>query len=108
MAAAVLAIGLAALYVALFGRPAMQAKIGGKTAIWIGGVAFPMVVLTALLIYGLSLTRHLSDPIRGEELRVRVTGEMRSEEHTSELQSLMRNSYAVFCLKKKKTTDNHM
>src|SRR3546814_8773234 len=27
----------------------------------------------------------------------------RSEEHTSELQSLMRNSYAVFCLKKKKT-----
>src|SRR3546814_5538440 len=30
----------------------------------------------------------------------------RSEEHTSELQSLMRNSYAVFCLKKKKNTDN--
>src|SRR3546814_5919980 len=29
----------------------------------------------------------------------------RSEEHTSELQSLMRNSYAVFCLKKKK---NHV
>src|SRR3546814_9097466 len=28
--------------------------------------------------------------------------EIRSEEHTSELQSLMRNSYAVFCLKKKK------
>src|SRR3546814_3251127 len=28
----------------------------------------------------------------------------RSEEHTSEIQSLMRNSYAVFCLKKKKTT----
>src|SRR3546814_4254933 len=28
----------------------------------------------------------------------------RSEEHTSELQSLMRSSYAVFCLKKKKTT----
>src|SRR3546814_9939126 len=27
----------------------------------------------------------------------------RSEEHTSELQSLMRTSYAVFCLKKKKT-----
>src|SRR3546814_3059090 len=29
---------------------------------------------------------------------------LRSEEHTSELQSLMRISYAVFCLKKKKTT----
>src|SRR3546814_3152140 len=32
-----------------------------------------------------------------------VNGKNRSEEHTSELQSLMRISYAVFCLKKKKT-----
>src|SRR3546814_5426166 len=31
--------------------------------------------------------------------------EFRSEEHTSELQSLMRISYAVICLKKTKTTD---
>src|SRR3546814_3027964 len=31
----------------------------------------------------------------------------RSEEHTSELLSLMRNSYAVFCLKKKKHTHNN-
>src|SRR3546814_2426400 len=31
-----------------------------------------------------------------------ITPAMRSEEHTSELQSLMRISYAVFCLKKKK------
>src|SRR3546814_4150089 len=31
----------------------------------------------------------------------------RSEEHTSELQSLMRISYAVFCLKKKKKNMNH-
>src|SRR3546814_10033381 len=31
----------------------------------------------------------------------------RSEEHTSELQSLMRTSYAVFCLKKKTHTTNH-
>src|SRR3546814_10804479 len=33
-----------------------------------------------------------------------VGGRDRSEEHTSELQSLMRISYAVFCLKKKKKT----
>src|SRR3546814_6299576 len=41
----------------------------------------------------------------GERERQRLTGEIgsRSEEHTSELQSLMRISYAVFCLKKKKT-----
>src|SRR3546814_4012213 len=32
---------------------------------------------------------------------------LRSEEHTSELQSLMRISYAVFCLKKKKTYINN-
>src|SRR3546814_8895161 len=32
----------------------------------------------------------------------------RSEEHTSELQSLMRISYAVFCLKKKQTYNKHM
>src|SRR3546814_7791906 len=37
----------------------------------------------------------------GEAVRVFTT---RSEEHTSELQSLMRISYAVFCLKKKNTT----
>src|SRR3546814_188135 len=38
------------------------------------------------------------------ELRVQQSpDDPRSEEHTSELQSLMRISYAVFCLKKKKT-----
>src|SRR3546814_8344877 len=35
-------------------------------------------------------------------VRARAMGIARSEEHTSELQSLMRISYAVFCLKKKK------
>src|SRR3546814_2688085 len=42
---------------------------------------------------------------RGRGRRPLVAGAApRSEEHTSELQSLMRNSYAVFCLKKKKPT----
>src|SRR3546814_2699930 len=43
--------------------------------------------------------------LAGALLRVSSFGEWvrRSEEHTSELQSLMRISYAVFCLKKKKT-----
>src|SRR3546814_3078292 len=44
-------------------------------------------------------------------LSIRPLGSARSEEHTSELQSLMRISYAVFCLKKKKQnkaiTENH-
>src|SRR3546814_8193999 len=37
------------------------------------------------------------------EVTVFVAAQDRSEEHTSELQSLMRTSYAVFCLQKKKT-----
>src|SRR3546814_5784038 len=40
--------------------------------------------------------------IRGTQVLETWIGGKRSEEHTSELQSLMRISYAVFCLKKKK------
>src|SRR3546814_10488697 len=43
------------------------------------------------------------DRQRGGAAGAAVLGRHRSEEHTSELQSLMRSSYAVFCLKKKKT-----
>src|SRR3546814_5409855 len=39
---------------------------------------------------------------REDDRSRRAPGRRRSEEHTSELQSLMRISYAVFCLKKKK------
>src|SRR3546814_7963744 len=41
----------------------------------------------------------------GELMRLKWSIAVRSEEHTSELQSLMRISYAVFCLKKNKTTN---
>src|SRR3546814_1223441 len=40
---------------------------------------------------------------RGRQLVAAAVARQRSEEHTSELQSLMRISYAVFCLKKQKT-----
>src|SRR3546814_20783487 len=43
---------------------------------------------------------------RCPKTEVPVYGTDRSEEHTSELQSLMRISYAVFCLKKKKKSKN--
>src|SRR3546814_4485083 len=61
--------------------------------------------------------RRVDGAVRGYRTPVRerqiaavdaVRGELRSEEHTSELQSLMRISYAVFCLKKKKTIINQM
>src|SRR3546814_10507733 len=42
------------------------------------------------------------NPRRGDREEGRGRDKMRSEEHTSELQSLMRISYAVFCLKKTK------
>src|SRR3546814_3228300 len=42
----------------------------------------------------------------GHRAHARVARAARSEEHTSELQSLMRISYAVFCLKKKKNKYN--
>src|SRR3546814_4812049 len=45
---------------------------------------------------------------RGSRPARRGCGRHRSEEHTSELQSLMRISYAVFCLKKKKTNTYHI
>src|SRR3546814_6994316 len=55
--------------------------------------------------FGLSfpsmLTDSLPQPVSSCRRRTR-----RSEEHTSELQSLMRISYAVFCLKKKKKINN--
>src|SRR3546814_19237308 len=42
----------------------------------------------------------------GRHVLADETARSRSEEHTSELQSLMRISYAVFCLKKKKKNNN--
>src|SRR3546814_8898223 len=48
-----------------------------------------------------------ADPTaHAELLAIRAAAADRSEEHTSELQSLMRISYAVFCLKKKTSTIN--
>src|SRR3546814_8435882 len=42
---------------------------------------------------------------RGEDALLERMSRIRSEEHTSELQTLMRSSYAVVCLKKKKEMD---
>src|SRR3546814_6607211 len=55
-----------------------------------------------------AVIRHASRELSRLEAQGAATPQLdlfaRSEEHTSELQSLMRISYAVFCLKKKKTT----
>src|SRR3546814_1623097 len=62
---------------------------------WIGG---PMIAAPVPGFYLVSS----DDELRVYDHAKRAV--VRSEEHTSELQSLMRISYAVFCLKKKKTT----
>src|SRR3546814_8366928 len=86
-------------------------------------VAFPGIVLAVgmlhiwitppLVLYGTIwilfvayLTRYLPYGVRSTSATlVQIHPELeRSEEHTSELQSLMRISYAVFCLKKKTIT----
>src|SRR3546814_9156440 len=56
--------------------------------------------------FAAAITSLFDHPSLREILRSRAyaRGRTRSEEHTSELQSLMRISYAVFCLKKKKKT----
>src|SRR3546814_1892363 len=51
----------------------------------------------------------IPEPQANFESRVRIQQvKNRSEEHTSELQSLMRISYAVFCLQKKTNTNNNL
>src|SRR3546814_7979757 len=52
----------------------------------------------------LSKKHRLREDLRRSRSRISISFDLRSEEHTSELQSLMRISYAVFCLKKKKPT----
>lgn len=76
MGVVVTAIVIVALYVAVKGRPSLKAKLGGERAIWVAGIAFPVAVLTVLLIWGLSLTARLNRPIDGREMRIRVTGEL--------------------------------
>src|SRR3546814_8614718 len=55
-------------------------------------------------IFADSIQRHRDKHLAGvavdESVEIEVLNDDRSEEHTSELQSLMRTSYAVFCLKK--------
>ena len=76
MAAAVLLIVLVALGLALFGPRRWRRRLGGERLIWIGGLAFPVVVLSALLVYGLGLTSRLTETPSPGEMRIRVVGEM--------------------------------
>src|SRR3546814_15035809 len=81
-------------YTTLFRSPSLPPAVPAKMATGARHTTFSIlgsdVVVTGNVAASVDL--HVDGKIEGD----------RSEEHTSELQSLMRNSYAVFCLKKKK------
>src|SRR3546814_6583218 len=93
LGAMVLHVGEAPVVFSGFASPAFWLVFGGLVI----GAAVDRTGL------GQRIARALVGRFRGGYLST-VTGvvTVRSEEHTSELQSLMRISYAVFCLKKKK------
>src|SRR3546814_4739179 len=77
----------------------------------------PSSMVMRFMCWPASMARCLPTGVEPVKVILRITGcgirysEIRSEEHTSELQSLMRISYAVFCLKKKtntRTKDTHL
>src|SRR3546814_6144283 len=79
-------------------RDLLQVVEGDLAADVIGGQR----VEFGLVDHGRALEHHLPQHEALLGLGRGLRGLLRSEEHTSELQSLMRISYAVFCLKKKK------
>src|SRR3546814_9942678 len=69
---------------------------------------FPYTTLFRSDVVNVHVLDHMQNNVIGEVQRSVLPGAQRSEEHTSELQSLMRISYAVSCLKKKtRPEDGH-
>src|SRR3546814_7413283 len=85
-----------ARYEAAMGKLGVPAQAFAPLEPWYAGM---MLSMLPLLQQGYS-------PDQGVEAVLLKNADGRSEEHTSELQSLMRISYAVFCLKKNKSTPN--
>src|SRR3546814_10916791 len=74
-----------------------QADDGGQSVIHAERVRPGSIALQQVIVFRYAEGDRFRDRIDAREAQLE-----RSEEHTSELQSLMRTSYAVFCLKKKK------
>src|SRR3546814_4513617 len=71
-----------------------------------GASLYPFILDNVVTDPSLMLDDHIHPNAKGVGVIVQGLAPLRSEEHTSEIQSLMRISYAVFCLKKKKNIIN--
>src|SRR3546814_5315956 len=95
---ATLALGLALMLYAVIGLAAVRLRIPDRAEPWlsplVGAATGLVTAATGVLV------------IPAVPYLQALALEKRSEEHTSELQSLMRISYAVFCLIKKQTNQN--
>src|SRR3546814_4547878 len=92
-------VTMGGVVVAMFGIASRGAIFASAARQWKPGV---IAGALSIVTYGMALWAFSLGPT-APLAALRETGMVRSEEHTSELQSLMRISYAVFCLKKKKT-----
>src|SRR3546814_9239322 len=84
------------------GAPKKKGKFKKLLLIGVAAIALIGAGAGAGIYFG-ALQAHEAKPEDKYPKLVLRSDDDRSEEHTSELQSLMRISYAVFCLKKKKT-----
>ena len=75
-AAVILLIVLSACWLAMRGPHAARARLAGATAVIVGGVAFPVLTLSALLAYGVWLTHaRVQTPTHQDMIRIEVRGE---------------------------------
>src|SRR3546814_10095440 len=93
--------GFSIIYIRGIGTDAFLPSADASVATYIDGIFFPFTHGLVQSFGAVERVEVLKGP-QGTLFGRNSTG--RSEEHTSELQSLMRISYAVFCLKKKKKT----
>src|SRR3546814_1608911 len=87
----------------IFGRLVLPIVIGGGMALWVYGMG-ALAEWSAFKRYGIVATAFILAYKAPDLYLKNKINKRRSEEHTSELQSLMRISYAVFCWKQKTTT----
>jgi cytochrome c oxidase subunit II len=73
---AVLGLVIVATAIAMFGRGWLKRTLGARWMVVAGGLAFPVVVLTGLLFYSLTVTAKVSAAPSPDDLRIRVSGEM--------------------------------